>query len=217
MRIINKYQEAGKIDPVQQAYKESDIDWNAVGPMVAKEKADKSIPYMAKDTLSFIDKWLADKGVPEMQRNVILGNIIIESGGSPSRPSTTGPFPTYFGLLQWSRDRLKKRTGGYAGLLAQLEKIYKEINSPTTWTKGFENAGFTYFREPYNNFQRPDTTSRDIPAKFHLRQTPQNKATWGFVGGYIRPKSTVYETILRATAAKAVQQNRGKKTNVSSK
>lgn len=211
MRIIKKYQNAGSIDPVQEAYQQSDIDWDAIGPIVAKEKANKRAPYIAPDTLSFIDQWLAAQGVPELKRNVILGNIIIESGGSPSKPSKTGPLPTYFGLLQWERARLKDRVGGYAGLLAQLAKIYEDINSSNAWTKGFEETGFTYHKEPYKIFLNPDSMNRDIPAYFHLKQTPQNKATWGFVGGYVRPRKTVYETILRATAAKAVQQNRGKK------
>lgn len=211
MRLIKKYQDAGTIDPVQQAYQESDIDWDAVGKMIGDAKTDRKLPYMAKDTLAFMDKWLAQKGVSEAERNVIIGRTIIESGGSPSRPSTTGPNPTYFGLLQWELARLKDRVGGYKGLIAQLQKIYDDTNSSKSWTKGFDDSGLTYHKEGYEVYKNPEKAKRDIPKSFNLRQTLQNKMAWGFVGGYIRPKKTIYETVLTAIAAKALQQNRGKK------
>ena len=213
MRLIKKYQGSGQIDPVQQAYKESDIDWDAVGEAISKVKADRSLPYMAKDTLAFMDKWLADKGVSEMQRNIIIGRTIIESGGSPSMPSKTGPNPTYYGLLQWELARLKDRTGGYPGLLIQLQKVYDDIHSTKSWTKGFDDTGLTYHKEGYELFTNPEKSDRFIPKSFNLRQTLQNKATWGFVTGYIRPRKTAYETLLTAVGAKAIQQNRGKKGN----
>lgn len=215
MRLIPKYQKGKNIDPVQEAYKNSHFsDPNVIATIRNAIKKEGRDPYMSPDTLAYVDWWLAKKGLPQVQRDAIVGNIIVESGGRPSLASNTGPKPTYYGLLQLSQERLPKRLKGLEGLNYQLEQLWESINDPRPphWGHGGKGTGFKTAKEAHDVFMGdPEALkNHNVPSSYNILNLDRNKVVQAFVDGYERPLNRKNDNVLRATAAKYVGLTRKK-------
>lgn len=207
---------------VQQAYKQSDVDWNAVQDAVNRyllSDTSKSRLKLRPDTLAYVDERLKQEGWNEYQRNAALGNIIIETQGRPSLGSQTGPTPTYYGMLQWSKERMPVRTTGMQGLDDQIDQMIKEKESRKYWSGQADGTYFKNDAHPFNIFN--GIVQQDMPKEFNILNTPQNQHTWSYTMGLIRPgsgstkdersKRRLEELLMRSMAAKAILNNRKKK------
>lgn len=99
-------------------------------------------------------------GVPAAQRAAILGTILHESGGDPSAVDATGNF---YGLLQWSRQRMGPDESVYGSLDAQVRKILDELSNPMEgdWTDGAEEGErVSHAHEGRWNFMSADDPER---------------------------------------------------------
>lgn len=194
---------------VQLAYQYNNVDWKAVHDAVAKEGRDQAY---APDTLSYINQRLIEASVPEDQRAAILGNIFIETGGRPSLASSTGPKPTYYGLLQMSKERLPNRASGMKGLDYQIDQIIKTIGSASapSWGDGGTGTNFNSGKQAYDVFWGKKDSLREhlIPKSYNILQTDLNKINQAFVDGYQRPLNRKNDNVLRATAAKAIRNKK---------
>lgn len=124
------------------------------------------------EAMDYINKKL--QYLPDIQRSVILGTIIEESGGNPFAKSKNG---TYQGLLQWSANRYRipdDVKDKYGEIDRQLEYLGSTLNNLTdavSWTHGGSGSKYQTAKDAHANFNSDDLW----------------KAHRAFSYGYVRP------------------------------
>lgn len=129
-----------------------------------------------RDYIEYIENGLSKRGFDNNQIDIILGNIIEESGGNPFAKSEGG---TYQGILQWAKNRYKisKEKDPYKEIDNQLDYLTESIANTTdkvSWTHGGEGSGYQSFKEPFSIFHNPQASIEDRHRAFSF--------------GYVRPK-----------------------------
>lgn len=129
-----------------------------------------------RDYIEYIEQGLIKRGFDNNQIDILLGNIIEESGGNPFAKSEGN---TYQGLLQWSkgRYRISKEKNPYKEIDNQLDYLTKSIANTTdkiSWTHGGKGSGYQNLNEPFSIFHNPQASIEDRHRAFSF--------------GYVRPK-----------------------------
>ena len=129
-----------------------------------------------RDYIEYIEQGLVKRGFDSNQIDILLGNIIEESGGNPFAKSEGN---TYQGLLQWSKGRYKisKEKNPYKEIDNQLDYLTKSITNTTdrvSWTHGGDGSGYKSFKEPFSIFHNPQESVENRHRAFSF--------------GYVRPK-----------------------------
>ena len=109
------------------------------------------------EAIEYINKRL--QNLSDIQRSIILGTIIEESGGNPFSKSENG---TYQGLLQWSADRYRMPsdiTDKYKAIDHQLDYLNNTLNNLTdkiSWTHGGSGSNYQTAKDAYDDFNSND-------------------------------------------------------------
>lgn len=109
------------------------------------------------EAIEYINKRL--QNLSDIQRSIILGTIIEESGGNPFSKSENG---TYQGLLQWSADRYRipgDITDKYKAIDHQLDYLNNTLNNLTdkiSWTHGGSGSNYQTAKDAYDDFNSND-------------------------------------------------------------
>ena len=133
-------------------------------------------PYNLENTIRIANSLDTVPYLNDMQRSVILANIIEESGSDPYAIDKT---KDYTGLLQWEDSRrYSKKTGNVnKDIDNQLNnEIYATINNTTdkkSWTHGGKGSGYKTAKGAYKVWTNAKTIE---------------DATHSFTRGYVRPR-----------------------------